>query len=212
MEFFRDHPQMLLLGGLLLITMFFISRITKRRKRGPTSILNPHEQLERLKQARGMRGDLEQLMVEIEQMAKRMGAQLDAKSMRIERLLDEADQRIEQLQKLEARALAQNDTQGDSRIDSLSADSDTTASTHGSLNATGEAADHASGLANENASEHGSPHSQPAAAPAVDALPQDPLARSVYALADQGNDPQQIAKELQEHVGKVELILALRTA
>lgn len=178
MDFLRDHPQLLLLGGLLLITMFFMSRLAKRRRRGPVSIISPHEQLERLKQARGMRGDLEQLMVEIEQMAKRMSAHLDAKSMRIERLLQEADERIEKLEALQqnpinpAQSIAHNDVSQPASVQ----------------------------------------RSAQPEAPAVDALPDDPLARSVYELADQGIEPNQIARQLDEHVGKVELILALRSA
>lgn len=39
----------------------------------------------------------------------------------------------------------------------------------------------------------------------------DPLTRAVYDLADTGCTPVEIAKELQEQVGKVELILALRS-
>lgn len=38
----------------------------------------------------------------------------------------------------------------------------------------------------------------------------DPLTQQVYALADQGKGPADIAQALDEHVGKVELILALR--
>ncbi len=38
----------------------------------------------------------------------------------------------------------------------------------------------------------------------------DPLTRSVYELSDTGYDPLQIAQELDEQVGKVELILSLR--
>lgn len=38
----------------------------------------------------------------------------------------------------------------------------------------------------------------------------DPLTRSVYELADTGYQPLQIAQELDEQVGKVELILSLR--
>ncbi len=38
----------------------------------------------------------------------------------------------------------------------------------------------------------------------------DPLTREVYALADQGIGPHDIAEQLGEHIGKVELILALR--
>jgi hypothetical protein len=38
----------------------------------------------------------------------------------------------------------------------------------------------------------------------------DPLARAVFELADAGRTPVQIAGELNEHTGKVELILNLR--
>jgi hypothetical protein len=38
----------------------------------------------------------------------------------------------------------------------------------------------------------------------------DPLARAVYELADAGRSPVQIAGELNEHTGKIELILNLR--
>ena len=38
----------------------------------------------------------------------------------------------------------------------------------------------------------------------------DPLTQSVYELADTGYQPLQIAQELDEQVGKVELILSLR--
>jgi hypothetical protein len=38
----------------------------------------------------------------------------------------------------------------------------------------------------------------------------DPLARRVYELADGGMDAVAIARQLNEHVGKVELMLALR--
>ena len=42
------------------------------------------------------------------------------------------------------------------------------------------------------------------------ALPDDPLTRAVYEMADAGRDPVAIARELDEQIGKVELILALR--
>jgi hypothetical protein len=42
-------------------------------------------------------------------------------------------------------------------------------------------------------------------------VPDDPLARQVYQLADTGLAPADIAQKIGEHVGKVELILALRS-
>ena len=52
---------------------------------------------------------------------------------------------------------------------------------------------------------------EPARAHAPEAFePADPVATEVYRLADAGRTPLEIAKELGEHTGKVELILALR--
>ena len=47
---------------------------------------------------------------------------------------------------------------------------------------------------------------------APDDPPVDPLTRAVYELADQGRNAIDIARELDEQVGKIELILALRAA
>ncbi len=51
---------------------------------------------------------------------------------------------------------------------------------------------------------------QPPASPAP--RERDPLTRAVYELADQGRTPLEIAQELDEQVGKIQLILALRAA
>jgi hypothetical protein len=51
-----------------------------------------------------------------------------------------------------------------------------------------------------------------AAHPAARAESLDPLTRSVYQLADHGCSPVEIARELNEQTGKVELILALRNS
>jgi hypothetical protein len=40
----------------------------------------------------------------------------------------------------------------------------------------------------------------------------DPATRQIYQLADQGHDPVEIARRLDQHLGKVQLILALRRA
>jgi hypothetical protein len=53
------------------------------------------------------------------------------------------------------------------------------------------------------------PDSPPRPDPFEEAAP-DPLTRSVYELADNGHEPVDIAQRLDEQIGKVELILALR--
>jgi hypothetical protein len=69
----------------------------------------------------------------------------------------------------------------------------------------------------EELADAGMLHPSPGAAPAptgraVGAVSIEPdgLSRRVYELADSGNAPAEIARALGEHVGKVQLILALR--
>jgi hypothetical protein len=117
-------------------------------------------------------------MTEVEQLARRFSAQLDAKSRRLERLTAEADERIEALLKLQDP-------------DSPLIPSPAASASPGQ----------------QARPQHPVSQSQPP----DDDEPADPLAISIYELADQGLSPEQIARKLGEHAGKVELILALRT-
>lgn len=170
--------NMLLVLGIALVTTSLLMMYRRRRAKRVTRI-TPHEQIERIKQQRGMRGDLETLMVEIEELARRFGAQLDAKTVELERLLGEADQRIKQLQQMGGQPQPKTD---------------------GSSVPVQDAEPAASNLRFPGS--QGTDQTQP----------DDPLARSVYDLADQGLGPHDIAQKLDELVGKIELILALRNA
>lgn len=185
----------LLIVGVVFISAWLLMRIRKRNINGPGHP-TAREHLERYKQQDGVRHDLESLMVEIEQLAKRLGNQLDVKSMRIEKLIDEADLRIAQLQK------AMRDEHN------TPAPGNTPASTPGSSSASDP---------------HGSGSPKPASPEAIarqlNAVVESPLASEaqtqqltaeVARLADAGQSAEAIAKQLDEHVGKIELILALR--
>jgi len=175
---------LLLVGGLACLTLWLMLRIARRRKL-QAGTPTPHEQIERNRQLRGMQGDLETLMVEVEQFAKRLGAQLDAKAATVEKLLRDAEVKIEELRRLDA---ARSDPQG------------------------GETS---AGVSKARSGTRSRP--RPAAAAgratiAATAPPADALAQRVYDLADAGHDAHEIARRLDEHIGKVELILALREA
>jgi hypothetical protein len=157
-----ELENILLPAGVLLITMWLMFRLRRKRAQAATKP-TAHEQLEQNRQARGMRGDLEQVMVEVEQLARRFSAQLDAKSTHLRQLIEQADQRIAELKRLEGETLPK----------AALPPEDHPPESHPS----------------ENESE---------------------LAQSVYRMADAGNDPIEIARSLNEHVGKIELILALR--
>jgi len=154
---------LMLMGLALLATIIFVN--LRRKRSGSDENLTPHERLERNKQLGGTRNDLRTMMVELEELTRRFSAQLDNKSTRLEQLIKEADERIEQL----------------NRAGTSSSSPDP----------------------REAASSNGSADDPPAE-------PDDPLTRDVYRLADDGNDATEIARQLDEHIGKVELILALR--
>lgn len=150
--------QFLIIAALILIAVWLLSRRQLRSRSSEDESITPREKMERLKQVGGMRDDLRELMVEIEQMARRVGSQLDAKAHRLEKLLMEADQKLEKM-----RSVASSSPTDDM------------------------------------------PDSKP-----EPPKPSDPLAAEVYQLADEGRSPVEIAQQLDEQVGKVELMLALR--
>lgn len=175
--------------GILIIGIMFIIAamfsLGRGRKKKSTGQVSARDHVDRARQKQGVRDELEALMVDINRMAKDLGAQLDAKIVRIEQATREADQRIAQLHALQHE-----------------------------LNQPLSPPNHAA------SAPAAAPHAgleDPHAAHAQLITPQrppdqaDPLTREVYALADQGIGPGDIAEQLGEHVGKVELILALRS-
>ena len=163
----RMLPELLMAAGVVMLIVFVVLNIRRRAASRGGARLSPHEKLERIKQTHGMRGDLRDMMVELEDLTRRFSAQLDAKTVRLEKLLSEADARIEELRRL----------RGGGGMDGGSA----------------------AGPTQERSEANSSLQDEP-----------DPLTRDIYQRADAGQTPVQIAGELNEHVGKIELILALR--
>lgn len=179
-----DTRQLIPAAGILfLITGMLIYYRKRRRIQAARPALDPQEQLERNRQLRGVRGDLESLMVEIEQFSKRLAAQLDAKTAALELSIKQADQRIAELKRLA-----------------------------GADKGSGNGGGGGEGEGHDPHDAHPQRGPRPSGPMAPADLPDDPLSRSVYQLADQGLDPQAISQRLSEHVGKIELILALRSA
>ncbi|MEZ6191865.1 MAG: hypothetical protein R3C45_11335 [Phycisphaerales bacterium] len=86
--------------GVVLITIGMMMGIRKKRRQAGARS-SSRDRVDELRQKQAVRGDLEQLMTEVEQLAKRFGTQLDAKTMQMERLIDEADRKIAELKQLE---------------------------------------------------------------------------------------------------------------
>jgi len=126
------------------------------------------------------RESLQSLMKEVRDLTALCAQQIDTRVERLERLLADADRRI---------AASQSDHHP-SRTESPLIESR---------------------YASPASSPSSSPHRRQDAPRMHGHFPTiDPIAQQVYDLADQGRSPVQIAGALEEHVGKVELILALR--
>ena len=177
-EFSALH--LLPLAGILLILTSLMMWRRKRQLRGDPC-LTPQEELERNKQLRGMRGDLEELMVEIEQLAKRLSTHLDAKTIELDMAVHRADEKIKALRQLTEQGGGAPVNRNSSNVAAAGATSPTPA-----------------------------PPAAATSSPQTDQHPVDPLARSVHQLADKGLAAAAIAQQLNEHIGKIELILALR--
>lgn len=174
--------------GLLAIGIFFIIAamfsLGRSRKKQSYGRETARDHVDRARQRQGVRDELEALMVDINRMAKDMGAQLDAKLVRIEQANREAEQRIAQLEALQ-HTLAHPTQQPPHEPAATEPPAIQADSLHADMHPT-----------------------PPQTHPTTQA---DPLNKEVYSLADQGLGPSAIAEQLGEHVGKIELILALRS-
>ncbi|MEM7680960.1 MAG: hypothetical protein AAF288_03295 [Planctomycetota bacterium] len=203
---FEPGHGVLILGILLVITsVMMLARGRRRRHAAGHGPQKPRDRLDDLRQRREVRGDLERLMVDLEEMARRLGAQMDAKARRVEHLLDQTERRLEQLQALgrddgrPGGAAAPREHSG-GVMPGLAPESVGSAM-HRALAEPAEPADASA--------------SNGAQGPADDTpVEPDPeaLRQQVYALADAGAAADRIALDLGEHQGKVELILSLRGA
>ncbi len=187
----------LLLGILLLILSAWMG--IRKRLRARHDHVSPMDQVQRWNEHRGVQQDLESLMVEVEQLAKRLGAQLDAKSVRLERLIEQADERIARLERREADGQTNGHAAAGGASDGAAGQT-----------AADPVAREAAAL-RERLYPRGKPPAEAQTPPQASEADRR-LAASVAALADKGESAAQIAETLNEHVGKVELILAMRAA
>jgi hypothetical protein len=170
--------------GVMLLVAWAMMRL-RSKKRNSRPLATPQEIIERNRQARGMQGQLEELMVEVEALTRRFGVQLDAKARRLETLITQAEDRIAELRELQGQPSMQSVYDDQQQVDQSQHAPLQTAASSGQV---------------------------PPSPPSIQQLDDDPLAISVYNLADSGMDAHAIAMQLNEHVGKIELILALRKA
>jgi hypothetical protein len=174
-------PAMLVSLGIVIMLVLWTMSMRGRIAKRNAEQLTPREQIDRIKAGHQSRNYDDTHAVEFVTRASEIAARLDNKAERLEQLLAETDDRIMQLRHLLREA---SETQSPQRDDAPS-----------------------------------QPDAPPPPKDNIDATPpppppehtSDPLTRSVWSLADAGRTPVEIAQELNEQVGKVELILALRS-
>jgi hypothetical protein len=129
---------------------------------------------------RSVEREMSNLLVELSEMARQVTAQLDTRAAKLELLMKEADEKIEALQRLS--------TSSSGKIPAPNP-------TH------------------QNSAERAAlmqPLDVPPPAPAPPEPAIDPRYAEIYALADEGRSPGDIATRLGRPSGEIELILALR--
>jgi uncharacterized protein DUF6115 len=149
-------PGMLMSAGVLvLVMMTWFSLRKKLNRRANHERVNPKQLT--IQAEKRSKGRLESVMVDAEELSRRLAAHLDNKAARLEILLREADERIAQLQGTTKESVA---------IDA----------TH----------------------------------PFDMTSVKDPRSRRILELASTGRSAVDISRELDEPIGTVELVLALR--
>jgi hypothetical protein len=140
-----------------------------------------------LSQQRQVERDVNNLMVEMLETARQMTAQLDTRAAKLELLIRQADDRLAAIKSTAANGSAVPSPGNISRPADESQPGESAHDTPSDIPA----------LVSEAIAE-----------PAE--TPPDPRHAEIYALADQGRSPHEIARSLDRPNGEVELILALR--
>lgn len=179
--------------GVVIIAILMTASARRKIAKRQSQRTSPREMMEQIRRFadRGPGEDVDSANARFLDDAQRLMAQLDNKAARIEQLIADADDRIAQLAKWNEAPLPANQTiTRQSNVQSIrppvQAQTDRTDSNRPAMKPV-EVLSH---------------HERHASI--------DPLTRAVYDLADDGRRPIDIARELDEQIGKIELILALR--
>jgi len=185
----NDRNMWLLIAVGAATILYAIFRPSMKKKKDPLA-RSPNKNS--LSQQRNVERQMESLLVELSEMARQITAQLDTRSAKLEALIQEADNRIAQLQQAAVEAPAHGEAIARSNGSS------------GVRPAGNESA------AAESAGSAMQSSAALAATMAVEPMPPNPQHAQVYALADLGTAATDIARQLNRPRGEVELILALR--
>ena len=163
--------------GVILI-LYILLRSGRKRRADPLA-KSPGQSS--LAQQRNVERQMQNLLVELSEMARQITAQLDTRTTKLALMIDDADEKAAMLQRLIDEARATTAAAAPSPAPPLPAEPPTPA-------AADAAFEPSLSLANEADARH----------------------QQVYVLADQGQSAPDIARQIDRPRGEVELILALR--
>ncbi len=173
---------------LFVVVATFMMLIMIRRGRRPTvgAREQAQQKMSELRDQTEIRDSMDKLLVRLEEYSREVNGQLDTKFVRLEQVIQDADDRIARLQSVIG--------EHDKRLGRLVA-------TRRKLRPRSEPKKQIS-----------VDSSEAAVAPSGDANSADPRYKNVYDLADAGSSPIDIAERLGIPAGEIELILNLRSA
>ncbi len=196
----------LILAGVAILAIIFMLSARKRLMQRASTPSPARLEYERLRRQSTPADDPDVANARLHERSQQLAAVLDNKAARLEQLIAEADARITALERKQTAEHAQS--QPERRAP-------TSASASASANTAASSDQHPQPVRTRPAIE-----SKPAGISPGESLRQpspsepvktpDPTTASVYKLADAGLSPVEIAQRIDEQIGKVELILALR--
>ncbi len=190
LAFTADSLLPLAMITLAMVVGFVTLRRAHRRAQEPTAAQRLLAQTQSDHRAGVERQQVSGLMVELEEFARRMNAQIDTKAARLECLIRDADERLARLEHThtaDERPARPKQTR----------DSAPTPRPHPAEDADGPRRRLTPRTVSRSASTAAPP-------------PPGPHSAEICALADEGRRPLEIAQRLQLAIGEVELILRLR--
>jgi hypothetical protein len=97
-----DNGFFLLLAMLCLV-MLSVAMLRRSQQRQATAREVTREHMARLRDQHNLRGSMDDLLVQLEEVARRVNAQVDTRFAKLEAVIHDADQRIARLEQLTGR-------------------------------------------------------------------------------------------------------------
>ncbi len=198
---------------VLCLTMLSVSMLRRSQQRTANARDLTREQLARLKDQKHIQGAMEELLLQLEDVSRRVNAQVDTRFAKLEAVIRDADRRIEQLaQQTSGAPPARPPRPQTPRPDKAEPE----AFTPGLTSAQDSPPEKTASSPQAPAAKAAPPpaHDVKGGAPAQgrqgNALSREQRRQRVYEMADQGTPAITIADTLRIPLGEVELLLNLR--